>query len=83
MPCPTTLAEQPQTCPVPESSPEEEELSFEEQSLCVIYEERREDKKVKKNNERIGNEIDRIYKDRWKNRKLKIIYQEWQFGLIT
>ena len=48
MPCPATLAEQPQTCPVPESSPEEEELSFEEQSLCVIYEERREDKKVKK-----------------------------------
>ena len=39
--------------------------------------------KVKKNNERIGNKNDRIYKDSLKNRKLKIIYQEWQFGLIT
>ena len=48
----------------------------------MAYEES-EDSKVQENDERIDSEIDRIYKNLLKNRKLKILYQEWHVGLIT
>ena len=70
----TVLAEQPQTCPVPEGSPNEE-LSFEEQPRYMAYEES-EDNKEQKNDKRIDNENNRIYKNPLKNRKLRILYQE-------
>ena len=47
----TALAEQPQTCPVQEAQPNEEELSFEEKPLCMAYEES-EVNKVYKNDEK-------------------------------
>ena len=50
----TALAEQPQTCPVPEASLDEEELSFEEQPIFLIHEER-EDNEMQENDERIDN----------------------------
>ena len=70
-PLPTALAEQPQTCPVPKALPEEEELSFKEQPLCMAYEES-EDNEVQENDEKIDNEIDRIYKHPLKNRRQQI-----------
>ena len=38
---------------------------------------------MQENNERIDNEIDRIYKHPLKSCKLKILYQKWYVGLIT
>lgn len=81
-PLPTALAEQPQTRPVPEESPDEEESSSKEQPLCVAYQVSEVDD-VQENDERMDNEIERIYKHPLKILKLKILYQEWHVGLIT
>lgn len=45
--------------------------------------EKSEHNEVQENDERIDNEFDRIYKHPLKNRKLKILYQEWLIGLVT
>ena len=81
-PLPTALAKQPQTRPVSEESPDEEERSSEEQPLCVAYQESEVDD-VQENNERMDNEIERIYKHPLKILKLKILYEEWHVGLIA
>ena len=52
------------------------------QPLCMAYE-KSEHNEVQENDERIDNEFDRIYKHPLKNRKLKILYQEWLIGLVT
>ena len=75
-------------CPIPESLEETIEESTEEPSevsesenqeiLCIEYEENEQEVV-----ERIDEKLDRIYKHPLKNRRVKILYQEWVIGRIS
>ena len=74
-------SDQAMQCPIPESTieePSEDSESENQEILCMEYEENEQEVV-----ERIDEELDRIYKRPLKNRRVKILYQEWAIERIS
>ena len=68
-------------CPISESTieePSEDSESENQKILCMEYEENEQEVA-----ERIDEELDRIYEHPLKNRRVKILFQEWAIGRIS
>ena len=80
-PLQVVLLDQAMPCPIPESmieEPSKDSESENQEILCMEY--KGNEQEVV---EHIDEELNRIYKHPLKNRRVKILYQEWVTGCIS
>ena len=80
----TVSSDRPLSCPIPEAAPDElqQDQIIDQVQIPLCMDEEQKEHEVA-DSPRVDDVKDRVYKHPLKNRKLKVLYQNWHVGTIT